>query len=257
LRSPESSVINCWILCQYGSWFFCEPMQSRTIMYCLAMLVGLGAGFFLGFTSSRVEQVIRSPEVSRTIMRPLMSLILRQAQAPGAYPFNSSNVSSKLPERLLQLLPSENQVDCRQTLMMQDSNFKISQGNVGVKFAGRMCNNMIQYIIARIHARKRGNGIIKISGGESLPKLHTIVWYKANGATVDAETFCSSVFAQYYLILKRHRRLAECLFSPSILAWKPKQGLSLTPLEVVIHIRNPVADESGGHLGNIFPLCSR
>jgi hypothetical protein len=111
---------------------------------------------------------------------------------------------------------------------------------------------MIQYISARIHARKRGNGIVKISGGESLPNLNTIVWYEANGAAVVADTFCSGAFSQYYLFLQRHRRLAECLFSPSILAWTPMQGISLTHSDVVIHIRNPAADEPG-NLG-IFPL---
>ena len=131
----------------------------------------------------------------------------------------------------------------------------VGDGNIGVEFSGRMCNNMIQYMHAMLHARRQGKGLVKIYNpvtdhkyGRNLDDFAQIVWGDAGGAVVDAKTLCGGEFAsQSYLFLKRHRQLARCLFLPSVPS--PKVGIRLGRADVVIHFRNPVADfESVGNL---------
>jgi len=137
-------------------------------------------------------------------------------------------------------------------------NLTALESNVGIEFSGRMGNNMIQYLFARAEAVRRRHGIVKIpyandiKFGRNLNVFSRVTWHTAHGHTVKLRSLCGGEFAQYYLVLKRHRALAKCLFSPRFLDWRPKYGLVLNPTDVVIHFRDPSAD--GEHPGKISPL---
>ena len=62
-------------------------------------------------------------------------------------------------------------------------------GNIGLEFVGRLGNNMIQYMHARLHAYHRGSGIIEVSNGprnsdfgKDIKDFSTVVWVQAQGA---------------------------------------------------------------------------
>ena len=126
-------------------------------------------------------------------------------------------------------------------------------GNIGLEFVGRLGNNMIQYMHARLHAYHRGSGIIEVSNGprnsdfgKDIKDFSTVVWVKAEGETIVSNSLCGGKFAQYYLYLMRHRDFAKCLFSPRFRSWYPKHGLRLKSTDVVIHVRDPKQDGEGG-----------
>ena len=126
------------------------------------------------------------------------------------------------------------------------------EGNIGLEFLGRMCNNMLQYLHVMLNAQQQGKGVVKIVSpetdwkyGKNLDAFCRVTWKQARGDMVKAGTLCGGDFPQQYLVLMRHRDLAKCLFSPSYLSVRPKNGLFLRPTDIVIHYRNILEDGEG------------
>jgi hypothetical protein len=144
---------------------------------------------------------------------------------------------------------------CHEILSMNSTRL---QGNIGVEFNGRMGNNMIQYIHCKAQAVKRRSGLVKIvlshdsKYGRNLDVFSRVNWLVASGPTLKMGSLCGGEFAQYYLYLAAHREMAKCLFSPTFLGWRPKNGLVLQSTDVVIHFRD-VKAESLGTTSILFP----
>lgn len=125
------------------------------------------------------------------------------------------------------------------------------EDNVGVEYHGRMANNMIQYLHARLHAMKRGTGLVlasptgdQIATATTLRSFHQVTYSRASAYNVNAKFLCGGKYAQQYSYLLRHRAIAKCLFSPMHMNWTPKQNILLTSSDVVIHLRDPMADNN-------------
>jgi hypothetical protein len=124
------------------------------------------------------------------------------------------------------------------------------RGNIELAFAGRLANQMMQYLHARLHASKRRMGLKKIiqrasPHGNMLDPFKRVEYVgepASSARTIRADTLCGGQFAQQYLWLRRHRPMAKCLFSPWYLAWEPKGG-HLGGRDVVIHLRDPLVDQ--------------
>lgn len=140
-------------------------------------------------------------------------------------------------------------LNCSNILAMQIISSKRLQDNVGIEYVGRMANNMIQYLHARLHATKKGTGLVlasstkdQIAAAETLRPFHQVTFGKSSYPNVNAKFLCGGKYAQQYMYLLRHRVLAKCLFSPMYSNWKPKHNIVLTSWDVVIHLRDPMAD---------------
>ncbi len=127
-----------------------------------------------------------------------------------------------------------------------------ANGNVGVRYRGRMANNMIQYIHARAQSDLRRQGLVTVPRGDKYAGQDFLADFKLSyrsfsGPTVELQEYCGGEYSQYYLLLMHYRALGKCLFSPiHRRGWAPKRGVVLKPEDVVIHHRNHVADGEPG-----------
>jgi len=173
------------------------------------------------------------------------------------------SVNRGLPERLMRAAatyPQRHDLDCH--ALVAHGDLPPAAKNIGVEFQGRLCNNMLQYIHAKLNARQQGKGLVKIHNaatdakyGKNLEVFSRVTWTQASGSTEKSDTLCGGEFPQHYLVLMRHRGLAKCLFSPSYLSLRPKNGLFLQHTDLVIHYRNILEDGEGvGTAKSFLPI---
>jgi len=134
-------------------------------------------------------------------------------------------------------------------------NTTLLTGNIGVRYAGRMANNMIQYLFARALADALQKGVVNITpknGIQTLNSFPRVHYFTATrGSTEKATNVCpqgksdakllattNPEFAQDYLYLRKYRGLAKCIF-------QTRSNTTHVPLgdtDLVIHLRDPTMD---------------
>lgn len=202
--------------------------------------------------NTNTANISLAPSVKKTASEKNVSYLLKQ-RVLILKNLSTTTENMHVSTKNITKQKNSNAINCQEELFL---NMTSNLGNIELEFKGRMANNMIQYLYARVMARSLHMGLVQsvisntVDFVDNLDVFKVIRWHQANASNTASNAFCGGTFAQYYMFLKEYRAMAKCLFSPIYRQSNSDQNFMSETPDVVIHYRDPIAD--GEYAGMFF-----